>query len=183
MKTHFTVTRKFGLFFAVAILALQAAPAAAADSGSGTYVTTPKGKKPFSVTFKDVYAFRGEDKYDKTKQFTVVILSDSMWDKQAMTAALQKERDWNALDKFLIPGMAFIRLKIPQDGKINGFYLRSMGPHLLDIPGGKITVKVNTAKRVEGSFSFTDPEGKIDIRFATDLADIGPGSPVKTPGE
>lgn len=41
----------------------------------------------------------------------------------------------------------------------------------------KSNVKVNTAKRVEGRFSYDRVEDKIDLRFATDLAEIG--APVK----
>jgi hypothetical protein len=74
MKTHLSGTPKFGLFFAVAFLALQATPAAAADTGSGTFVGTI-GTQRVSLAFKDVYAFRAEDS-DK-KQLTVVILSES----------------------------------------------------------------------------------------------------------
>lgn len=181
MKTHLSGTAKFGLFFAVAFLALLATPAAPADSaGSGTFVAT--GKNSASVTFNDVYAFRAEDSYDKTKQVTVVLLTDSPLDKKAMTAALRKERSWGAVEGSYnyLKKMAYAKLDIDQNGKIKDFYLYNRGTNY-SLDGGKSDVKVNTAKRVEGSFSYDKPmfgeERKIDLRFATDLADIGP--PVK----
>ncbi len=176
MKTFLSMTSKFGLFFVVAFLALQATPAAAADSGSGTYVgKSPFDRKPFSFTFKDAYAFRAED--PTYGPATVVILSDLPMDKKAMTAALKKERDEMALklDPYLA---AYVRLKIDQKGKIRGYKFYSRG--LSDgEPSGEGDAKVNTAKRVEGSFSYNYSGNKLDLRFATDLADVGPGAPVK----
>jgi hypothetical protein len=179
MKTHLSRTRTFGLFFAVAFLALQVAPAAAADSGSGTFVGADKGK-PFTVTFNDAYAFRAEDKYDKTERVTVVLFSESPLDKKAITAALKKERSWGATKgsyEHLIK-RPFATLNIDQEGSIKEFYL-SKGNYNLD--RGKSDVKVNSVKRVEGRWSYDgklfDETIKIDLRFATDLADVGP--PVK----
>ena len=174
MPIHFSASPAFGLCFA-ALLALQAAPAPAADSdGSGIFV---EGKE-HAVTFKDVYAFRAEDSFDKTKQVTLVFLSESPLDKKAMTATLRKERDKDAIRKYL--GKAYARLTIDHDGKLGHFYLFSPPGNNLNMSGvGKSDVKVNTAKRVEGRFSYdgTSVRGeprKIDLRFATDLADIGP---------
>ena len=181
MKTHLSGTAKFALFFAVAFLALQATPAAAADSGSGTFVHTTKGEKPFSVTFKVVYAFRVEDTDKNKTQVTVVILSESPMDKKAMTAALKKERDEMALN--MDPNFAaYARIVINQKGEIGAykFFSRRITE---SNPGGEGNAKVNTAKRVEGSFSSNYSGNnwgyQLDLRFATDLADVGPGAPVK----
>jgi hypothetical protein len=181
MKTHLSGTRKFGMLFAVAFLALQAAPAVAADSGSGAYVRTEKGEKPFSVTFKDVYAFRVEDTDKNKTQVTVVILSELPMDKKAMTAALKKERDEMALN--MDPKLAaYTRIVINQKGEIHGYKFYSRRITDSD-PAGEGDAKVNTAKRVEGSFSSNYSGNnwgyKLDLRFATDLADVGPGTPVK----
>ena len=174
MKTHLSTAPKLGLFFAVAFLALQITPAAAADSGSGTFV----GSVVFdnvSLTFKDVYAFRAED--PRYGPATVVILSALPMDKKAMTAALRKERDEMALnmDPYLA---AYVRLEIDQKGKIHGYKLYSRGESG-SFPVGEGDAKVNTAKRVEGSFSYHYSKNKLDLRFATDLADVGPGTPIK----
>ena len=181
MQTFLCRTRKFGLFFAVAFLVFQSAPAAAADSGSGAYVHTKKGEKPFSVTFKDVYAFRVEDTDKNKTQVTVVILSESLMDKNAMTAALKKERDEMALN--MDPDRAaYARIIINQKGEIGAykFYSRRITE---SSPGGEGNAKVNTAKRVEGSYSSSYSGNnwgyKLDLRFATDLADVGPGALVK----
>jgi hypothetical protein len=175
MKTFLCRTPKLGLFFAVAFLALQAVPATAADSGSGTFVGKSYDRKPFSFTFKDAYAFRAED--PTYGPATVVILSELPMDKKAMTAALKKERDEMALkmDPYLA---AYVRLEINQKGKIHGYKLYSRGSADGN-PAGEGDAKVNTAKRVEGSFSHNYSGDKLDLRFATDLADIGPGAPVK----
>ena len=57
----------------LAWLALLAAPAVAADAGSGTFVGTID-KKPVSITFKEVYAFRAEG--SRKEQQIVVYLTD-----------------------------------------------------------------------------------------------------------
>jgi hypothetical protein len=180
MKTHLSGTSKLGLLFATAFLALQAAPAAAAEAaGSGTVAI---GKER-PVTFTDAYAFRAEDFSDNTKHVTLVILSESPMDKKAMTAALKKERQKDAVDKYLM-SKAFIRLKVEPDGKIEDYYLFVPPGSNLNASSNKTKsdVKTNTAKRVEGSFSHHDTNSrgewrKIDLRFATDVADVGP--PVK----
>jgi hypothetical protein len=174
MKTFLCRVTTFGLFFAVAFPALQAMPAAAADSGSGTYVGRLALSK-VSLTFKDVYAFRAED--PTYGPHTVVILSASPLDKKAMTAALKKERAETALnmDPYLA---AYVRLVINQKGKIGGYKLYSRGSSDSS-PAGEGDAKVNTAKRVEGSFSHNYSGDKLDLQFATDLADVGPGAPVK----
>jgi len=165
------------MFFAVAFLVLQGPPAAAADSASGTFVGQSFGK-PASVTFKDVYAFRAETRSNR-EPATVVILSESPLDKKAITAALKKARDREAIDKYL--DKAFIRLKVEEDGKITDYYFYMPPGTNLNVSSNKTKsdVKVNTAKRVEGRFSHEDTDSrgelrKIDLRFATDLADIGP---------
>ena len=174
MKTFPCRTSKFGLFFAVAFLALQAAPAAAAESaGSGT-VTIGK-ERP--VTFNDAYAFRAED--SAKKPVTVLILSESPMDKKAMTAALKKGREKDAIDKYLV-SKAFIRLKVEPNGKIEDYYLFVPPGSNLNVSSNETRsdVKINTAKRVEGRFSHHDTNArgelrKIDLRFAADLAEIG----------
>lgn len=182
MRTCLSVTRKFGLFFAMALLALQGAPAAA-DSGSGTFVHTTKGEKPFLITFKDVYAFRAEDTDKNKTQVTVVIFSESPMDKKAMTATLKKERDELELVVDMDPNRAaYARIVIYPNGEIRAyqFYSRRITE---SSPGGEGHAKVNTATRVEGSYSSSYSGNnwayKLDLRFATDLADIGPGAPVK----
>ena len=176
MKTHLSRIRKCGLFFAVALLALETAPAAAAASaGSGT-VTVGK-KRP--ITFSDVYAFRAEDFSDNRKHVTLVILSESPLDKKAMTAALRKERQKGAISQHI--SKAFIRLKVEQDGTIAEYYVYVPPGSNLNVSSNKTKsdVTVNTAKRVEGRFFHEDTNARgelrrIDLRFATDLADIGP---------
>ena len=181
MKTFLCRTPKFSLFSVVAFLALQAMPAAAADSGSGTFVHTKKGEKPFSITFKDVYAFRVEDTDKNKTPVTVVIFSESPMDKKSMTAALKKERDEMALN--MDPNLAaYARIVISQKGEIGAykFYSRRITE---SSPGGEGNAKVNTEKRAEGSYSSNYSGSnwgyKLDLRFATDLADVGPGAPVK----
>jgi len=184
MKTHLSTTLKFSLFFTVAFLALQATFAAAADSGSGTFVGTIS-YKPATVTFKDVYAYRAEDSFDKTKEVTVVYLSESPLDKKTMTDALRKEparralTKWGKINKYL-DKMTYVMLELDENGKIKNSYLFSqtgVGEALPKIV--KSEVKINTMKRVEGSLS-GDEKGKdgdvskIDLRFATDLVEIGP---------
>ena len=156
MKTFLCRTPKFGLFFADVFLALQITPAVAADSGSGTLVITEKGGIPFSVTFKDVYAFRAETP-GKT-QVTVVILSESPMDKKAMTAALRKERKVGALSMVPSLNMTYAKLEIHEDGegKIEKFTIVKTGASYSG-SGRDSDVKVNTAKRVEGSFSYNEP--------------------------
>lgn len=181
MKTHRSGASKLGLSLAVAFLALQATPAAPADSSSGTYAGTI-GTQRASVTFKDVYAFRAED--SEKKPLTVVILSELPMDKKAMTAALRKEREAFALRRGpYLDHTAYAQLEIEQTGAIRGLYLFKPPGSNLNLSGiGKSDVKVNTAKRVEGRFtsdekSMSGEARKIDLRFATDLADVGP--PVK----
>ena len=181
MKTPLSAAPKSGLFFAAVVLALQAAPAAAADSGSGTFVGAV-GTQNASVTFKDVYAFRAEDS-DK-KQLTVVILSESPMDKKAMTSALKKEREAFALIRGpYLDNTAYAKIEIDQNGEIKRLYFFKPPGSNLSLSGiGKSDVKVNTAKRVEGRFSSDEKSTsgaarKFDLRFATDLADIG--APVK----
>ena len=178
MNNFFRSTLKFGWFFAVAFLILQPTPAAAAESANSGTVTIGK-ERP--VTFSDAYAFRAED--FQQQQVTLVILSEAPMDKKAMTAALRKERNKDAIDKYLM-SKAFIRLKVEPDGKIEDYYLFVPPGSNLNVSSNKAKseVKTNTAKRVEGRFSHHDPNArgewrKIDLRFATDLADVGP--PVK----
>lgn len=181
MVTHRSRPPKSGLFFIAAFLALQAAPVAAADSGSGTFVGTI-GKDRATVTFKDAYAFRAEDTFDRSKQVTLVHLSDAPMDKKSITAALRKARDRRAIDKYL-EGMAYARLEIDPDGQVKHLYLFRPPGFNYNLSGiGKSEVKINTAKRVEGRYSSDDTSmsgepRKIDLRFSADLADSGP--PVK----
>lgn len=178
MKTHLFGTWKLVLFFALAFVALQATPAAAADAGSGTYIGTI-GTQGVSLAFKDVYAFRAED--SEKKQVTVVILSESPMDKKAMTAALRKEREAFALRRGpYLDNTAYAKLEVEQNGEIRGLYFFKPPGSNLNLSGiGKSDVKVNTAKRVEGRFtsdekSMSGEARRIDLRFATDLADVGP---------
>ena len=179
MKTHLSRIRKFGLLFAVALLALEAAPAAAAASaGSGT-VTMGK-ERP--ITFSDAYAFRAEDFSDNKQHVTLVILSEAPLDKKAMTAALRKERTKGAISQHI--SKAYIRLKVEEDGKIQEYYLFVPPGSNVNVSSNKTKsdVTVNTAKRVEGRFFHEDTNvrgelRRIDLRFATDLADVG--RPVK----
>lgn len=177
LPTYLSAPPKFSLFVAVVFLALQATPAAPADSaGSGTYV---KGGK-HTVTFKDVYAF-----HDETTQVTLVYFSESQLDKKAMTVELRKKRDEDAIKKYF--DKAYARLRIDRNGKVVEIDLVSPGYSLSrsllrgETEVGKSDVKLNTAKRVEGRFSYDETSlgesRKIDLRFATDLADVGP--PVK----
>jgi hypothetical protein len=174
MNTFLCRTSKLGLFFAVAFLILQATPATAAESANSGTVTIGK-ERP--VTFSDAYAFRAED-FQK-QQVTLLILSEGPMDKKAMTAALRKARDKDALDKYLI-SKAFIRLKVEPDGKIEDYYLFvPPGSNLsVSTSATKSDVKINTVKRVEGRFSHHDTNArgemrKIDLRFATGVADVG----------
>ena len=175
MTTDRSTPPKFSLFVAVAFLALQAAPAAPADSGSGTYVQGTS--RP--VAYKDVYAFRAED--SGKKPVTVVILSASPMDKKAMTAALKKEKQLMALRRGpFLDNMAYAQLDVDQSGEIKSLYFFTPPGSNLNLSGiGTSEVKVNTAKRVEGRFSSDEKSmsgevRKIDLRFATDLADVGP---------
>jgi len=177
MKTFLCTAPKFGLLFSVVCLSLQAAPVAAADAGSGTYVGSI-GSQRVSLSFKDVYAFRAED--SGKKQVTMVILSESPMDKKAMTAALKKGRNVMALSSGpFFDKTAFVQLEIDQSGEVRDLYLFKPPGSNLNLSGiGKSTVKVNTAKRVEGQFSSADKNAsgearKFDLRFAADLADIG----------
>ena len=180
MNAFLRKTAKSGLFFAVGFLVLQAAPAAAAESANSGTVTIGN-ERP--VTFTDAYAFRAEDFSDNSKHVTLVILSEAPMDKKAMTAALRKERQKDAVDKYLM-SKAFIRLKVEPDGKIEDYYLYVPPGSNLNVSSNKTKseVKTNTAKRVEGRFSHHDTNSrgewrKVDLRFATDVADVGP--PVK----
>lgn len=173
MTTLLCRISKLGLFFAVAFLALQGTPVDAADSGSGSVAIG--GER--TIAFSDVYAFRAEDRYDKKKQVTIVILTESPLDKKAMTAALKKEREAHLLIGALHPRkMAYFW--IGQDGKIGHFGVFSGGANQCMGRDVRSEVKVNTAKRVEGRVSDDDKRDthhcKIDLRFATDLADVGP---------
>ena len=166
---------KFSLFVAVAFLALQATPAEPADSGSGTFVQGTSR----SATYKDVYAFRAED--SGKKPVTVVILSTSPMDKKAMTAALRKEKKVTALRMGpFLDDMAYALIEVAQNGEFRSLYFFTPPGSNLSLSGsGTSEVKVNTAKRVEGRFSMEDKSmsgetRKIDLRFATDLADVGP---------
>ena len=77
---------------------------------------------------------------------------------------------------------AYARIIINQKGEIGAykFYSRRITE---SSPGGEGNAKVNTAKRVEGSYSSSYSGNnwgyKLDLRFATDLADVGPGALVK----
>jgi hypothetical protein len=163
------------------VLWLGAATASAAESsGSGSYAGHAFGK-PVTVAFKDVFAFRGESGRDR-EPVTMLILSETLLDKKAMTAELKKSRDRKSIDKFL--DKAFIRLKIEEDGKMTDYYLYVPPGSNINVSSNKTKseVKVNTAKRVEGRFSHDDTDSrgesrKIELRFATDLADVGP--PIK----
>jgi hypothetical protein len=176
MKTFLRRTPKFGLFFVVAFLALQASPAAAADSGSSTYVSTIN-KKSISTTFKDIYAFRY---IDSGKEVTMVILTNSPMDKKAMTAALRKKPNLSTINTFgnYLDDMEKATLKIDQNA-VTSLHFYSPPNYNRNVIG-KSAVTVNTTKRVEGSFSWSDDETskggeahKFDLRFATDLADVG----------
>lgn len=174
MKTFLCRTPEFGLFVAVAFLALQATPAAAADSAGSSTATIGRER---TIAFRDVYAFRAVDRYDKKKQVTVVILTESPLDKKAMTAALKKEREAHLLIHGLHPQtMAYFWIE--QSGKIGNFGVFIGGGNQCMGRDVKSDVKVNTAKRVEGRVSDDDKRDthscKIDLRFATDLADVGP---------
>ena len=173
MKVFLCRATTFGLFFAVAFLALQGTPAAAADSGSGTATI---GRER-TIAFSDVYAFRAQDRYDKKKQVTVVILSESPLDKKAITAALKKEREASLLGSY-VNKMAYAEFWIEQSGKIDNFGVFIRGANQCGGRDVKSDVKANTAKRVEGRVSDDDRRDthycKIDLRFATDLADVGP---------
>jgi len=178
MKTQLSGPATFGWLCIVAFLALPATPTAqAAASGSGTYVGSI-GTEATSVTFNDVYAFRAEDSFDKTKQVTMVVLTDSPMDKPLMTAALRKERDRRAIATYL-DKFAYVRLDIDQDGKVKALLLQTANSSYNLSNSGKSDVTVNTTTRVEGRF-FIDgknPRGetrKVDLRFATDLANVGP---------
>jgi len=179
MKTRLSGASKLGWFFAAAFLALQATPAAAAEAaGSGT--VTLGNDRP--ITFTDAFAFRAEDFSDNTQHVTLVILSDAPMDKKGMTAALRKERKKNAVNKFLTG--TFIRLTVEPDGKMTDYYLYVPPGNNVNVSSNKTKseVKTNTAKRVEARFSHHDTNArgelrKIDLRFATDVADVGP--PVK----
>jgi hypothetical protein len=175
-----------GLLFAVmAVFALHTAPAAAADTGSGTFAGTID-KKPVSVTFKDVYAFRAVS--DRKTSRIVVHMTDTPMDKPAMTAALRKHRKSSAITTFgtFLDGKAKATLHI-EDGKVTYLYIYSPPGHNLNLSGmdlsdlGKGEIKITTG-RLEGRF-FTDgkpgPAGKIDLRFATDFADTGSGAPIE----
>ena len=113
----------FGLFFAVAFLALQITPAAAADSAGSSTATFRDGQgRERTIAFSDVYAFRAKDPYDKKKQVSVVILGESTLDKKAMTAALKKERHRvAAIDIAYVAKMAYAWFWIEQSGKIGNF--------------------------------------------------------------
>jgi hypothetical protein len=181
MKNFLSRVPQFGAYFIFAALSLAITSASAADSnGSGTYVGQAFGK-PVTVAFKDVFAFRGESGSDR-EQVTVLILSETPLDKKAMTAVLKKSRDRKSIEKFL--DKAFIRLKVEDDGKMSDYYLYVPPGSNINVSSNKTKsdVKVNTAKRVEGRFSHDDTDSrgesrKIELRFATDLADIG--APIK----
>jgi len=177
MTTKFFATPKFGFIVAVALLALHATSAMPANSaGSGTFV---RGKAP-PVQYKDVYAFRAED--SGKNPVTVVILSASPLDKKAMTAVLKKEKSMMALRRGpFFDNMAYAQLDVDERGDIKSLYFFTPPGSNLNLQGiGTSDVKVNSAKRVEGHY-FSDGKSlggeprKIDLRFATDLADVGPG--------
>lgn len=180
MTTFLCGMPKLSLFFAVAFLALPGTPAAAADSaGSSTATIQTNEGKDRTIAFSDVYAFRAEDRYDKKKQVTVVILGESTLDKKAMTAALKKERQLvAAMDIAHDAKMAFAWFWIEQSGKVGNFGVFIRGSNQCAGRAVKTEVKVNTAKRVEGRVSDDDKREthrcKIDLRFAADLADVGP---------
>jgi hypothetical protein len=164
-----------GFFFAVAFLALQITPAAAADPAGSSTATIERGR---TIAFSDVYAFRAEDRYDKKKQVTVVILGESPLDKKAMTAALKKERDASAaMTIAYLAKMTSAVFWIEQSGKIGNFGVFVGGANQCMGRDVKSDVRVNTAKRAEGRVSDDDKRDthtcKIDLRFAADLADVG----------
>lgn len=177
MKNFLSGMQRFSSYFIFAVLSLMIASASAADSnGSGSYFGQAFGK-PVTIAFKDVYAFRGASRSDG-EQVTVLILSETPLAKKAMTTALKKSRDRTAIDKYL--EKAFIRLKVEDDGKMSDYYLYVPPGSNINVSSNKTKseVKVNTAKRVEGRFSHDDTDSrgesrKIELRFATDLADIG----------
>ena len=173
MKTLLCMTSKLGLFFAVAFLVFQTAPAAAADSAGSSTATIGTERK---IAFSDVYAFRAEDRNDKKKLVTVVILSASPLDKKAMTAALRKERHASAA---MHPdSKVYAHFWIEQSGRVRYFGVFIGGGNQCAGRDLKSDLKVNTAKRVEGRVSDDDKREthycKIDLRFAADLADVGP---------
>ena len=169
----------------ISFLMLGGAPAMAADStGAGTYVGKVVNTQA-SITFKDVYAFRAVGSRGPE---IVLYLTDKPMDKKAITAALRKERKASVLlfGPYL-DGMAKAKLEI-RGGEVTYLYLFAPPGSNLNLGGseieslGKLELKVNNDKRIEGRF-FTDgavkpgAPGKIDLRFATDLADVGPGKP------
>lgn len=172
----------------VALFTLRAAPVVAAESvGAGTYVGKVASTQA-SLTFRDVYAFRAVSSSGKPE--VVLYLSDKPMDKKAITEALRKQRKASVmLFGPYLDGMAKAQLEI-RDGEVTSFYLFAPPGSNLNLGGseieklGKLELKVNTDKRIEGRF-FTDgavkpgAPGKIDLRFATDLADVGPGKPVE----
>ena len=148
----------FGLFFAVAFLALQITPAAAADSAGSSTATFRDGQgRERTIAFSDVYAFRAQDRYDKKKQVTVVILGESTLDKKAMTAALKKERHASAAMTIAhLAKMAYAAFWIEQSGKIENFGVFIRGSNECVGRDVKSDVKVNTAKRVDARVSDDD---------------------------
>ena len=132
-----------------------------------------------TLVFSDVYAFRAQDRDDKKKQVTVVILGVSPLDKKAMTAALKKERDASAAMTIAnLAKMGSAVFWIEQSGKIGNFGVFIGGMNQCLGRDLKSDVKLNTVKRVEGRVSDDDKRDthrcKIDLRFAVDLADVGP---------
>ena len=180
MTTFRYRTPTLGFFLAVALLALQGTPAAAADSAGSSTATIPNNEgKDRKIVFSDVYAFRAEDRYDKKKQVTVVILGESTLDKKAMTAALKKERQLVAAMSIAHDAkMAYAWFWIEQSGKVGNFGVFILGSNQCAGRDLKTELRVNTAKRVEGRVSDDDKRDthrcKIDLRFAADLADVGP---------
>ena len=180
MTTFRYRTPTLGFFLAIALLALQATPAAAADSAGSSTATIPNNEgRERTIAFKDVYAFRAKDPYDKKKQVTVVILGESTLDKKAMTAALKKERHRDtAVSIANLAKMAYAWFWIEQSGKIGNFGVFIGGMNQCAGRDLKSELKLNTAKRVEGRVSDDDKRDthmcKIDLRFAADLADVGP---------
>ena len=143
-----------GFSFAVALLALQGTPAAAADCVDSSTATIERGR---TLVFSDVYAFRAQDRDDKKKQVTVVILGVSPLDKKAMTAALKKERDASAAMTIAnLAKMGSAVFWIEQSGKIGNFGVFIGGMNQCLGRDLKSDVKLNTVKRVEGRVSDDD---------------------------
>lgn len=156
------------------LAALAALPAARAEStGSGSFVGSIDGK-PQTITFKDAYAFRAES--PQKEVVTIVILSEAPLDTKAMTAALKKDRRALAIDDFIYK-LAYARIDVDGKGRV-AYSVLSVPGKSVGINPNQSEVRVNSAKRIEGtaseSWSGGMLAGKLEMRYAVDLADLGP---------